>query len=55
MVDVARREDRMLDELGGLYARRDDTLHWLDLLIESDPPRATLYWFLIDRLEGTDA
>lgn len=52
MVDVARREDAALDKISELLKRRDDTLSWLDLLIECDSERSTLYWFLIDRLEG---
>lgn len=47
------RLDGALDKIHELASRRDDTLAWLDLCVESDPDRAELYWFLIDCLEAT--
>lgn len=47
-----RAQDGLLDKIAELVKARDDTLGWLDLLIESDEERAELYWFLIDQLEG---
>jgi len=37
MVDVARREDRLLDTISVLVHKRDDTLRQIELWRETDP------------------
>jgi hypothetical protein len=37
VVDVQKREDRFLDQLGILYTKRADTLRQIELWRETDP------------------
>jgi len=54
MVDVQRREDRFLDELGRLYSRRAMTLVQLDLFEYGYPNLKPLFDDLRRCLEGDD-
>jgi hypothetical protein len=54
MVDVQRREDRFLDELARLYARRTMTLVQLDLFEYGHPHLKPLFDDLRACLKGAD-
>lgn len=42
MVDVRKREDRLLDTISALVHKRDDTLRQIDLWREAQPETAEM-------------